>query len=71
MSKINLVDDIMKNTDDDIIEFLTDEMGKVRMTLVNSVSNNAPELVYTTKADVELVYGVLKALRDRNAEKRV
>lgn len=71
MSKINLVDSVMHNTDDDIIEFLTDEMGRVRMTYVNAIEKNTPELIYASKPDVELIYGVLKALRDRNAEKRV
>ncbi len=71
MSKINIIDDIMKNTDDDIIEFLTEEVGRIRMSYINASEENSPELIYMSRANLEIVYGVLKALRSRNAEKHV
>ena len=71
MSKINLIDDIMKNTDDDIIEFLTEEVGRIRMAYINASEVNSPELIYMSRNNLEIVYGVLKALRSRNAEKHV
>ncbi len=71
MSKINLIDDIMRNTDDDIIEFLTEEVGRIRMAYNNALQEKSPELIYASRTNLEIVYGVLKALRSRNAEKHV
>ena len=69
MAKINLVDEVVKHDDNEIIEFLTDEVGKIRMVLVTAVEKEDPALAYTAKSGVETVYGVLRELNRRNQEK--
>lgn len=69
MAKINLVDEILKHDDEEIIEFLTDEVGKIRMAFITAVEKEDPALVYTVKGGAETVYGVLRELNRRNQEK--
>lgn len=69
MAKINLVDDILKHDDEEIIEFLTDELGKIRLSFVNAIEKGEPENIYASKGSVETAYGVLRELNRRNQEK--
>lgn len=72
MEKIDLIDEIMKHTDDEIIKFLSDKMTDIRRTYsaVESTGEHI-ELLLTEMGDIDLVYDVLKALNRRNAEKYV
>ncbi len=69
MAQINLVDEIVKHDDAEIIEFLADEVGKIRMAFITATEKGDPASVYTAKGGVETVYGVLRELNRRNKEK--
>lgn len=71
MEKINIIDDITKHDDAAIIEFLTDEVGRIRMAFISAIEKEDPALVFTTKGEVEIAYGVLRELNRRNKEKAV
>lgn len=69
MAQINLVDEIIKHDDAEIIEFLAEEVGRIRMATTYAVENQNPEYAYAVKGNLEIVYGVLRELNRRNKEK--
>ena len=69
MAKINLINDILRHDDKEIIEFLADEVGRIRMATTYAAENQNPEYVYAVKGNLEIVCGVLKELNRRNKEK--
>jgi hypothetical protein len=69
MAKIDLSTDILKHTDEEIIEFLYDEMRDIRLAFHGALEQNDPSLAYTAYAEVELVVDVLRRLNRRNEEK--
>lgn len=69
MAKINLVNDILRHDNNEIIEFLADEVGRIRLATTHAVEEQNPEYAYAVKGNLEIVYGVLKELNRRNKEK--
>ena len=69
MEKVNLIDDILKHDDNEIIDFLADEVARIRMATTYAIENQNPDYMYATKGNLEIVYGVLKELNRRNKEK--
>ena len=72
MEKIDLLQEILKHSDDEIIKFLSEKVSDIKRvyTTVESTGEH-PEFLFITSSDIELVYDVLKALNRRNAEKYV
>lgn len=66
MAKINVLEDVLRHDQDEIIEYLADEAKAVRATLRNAIKDNTPELVYSTLADVEILTNILIELDRRN-----
>ena len=72
MEKIDLLQEILKHSDDEIIKFLSEKVSDIkRVYMAVESTGEHPELLFTTSNDIELVYDVLKALNRRNAEKYV
>lgn len=69
MAKINLVDEILKHDDEEIIEFLYDKMKQIRALYLSSAEANQPEVLYAAGENVDLVTDVLRKLNRRNEEK--
>lgn len=69
MAKINLVNDILKHDEREIIDFLAEEVGRIRLATTHAVEDQNPEYAYAVKGNLEIVYGVLKELNRRNKEK--
>lgn len=69
MAQINLVDEIIKHDDAEIIEFLAEEVGRIRMATTYAVENQSPEYMYAVKGNIEVINGVLRELNRRNKEK--
>lgn len=59
---INLVDEIMKHDEHEIVEFMLNELATVRKRLIEDESCDNVD-------KIELVYQVLKALNRRNKER--
>ena len=71
MSKINVAEEIAQHNDEDIIEFLYDEMRLIRRIFTKSVEAQRPEVLYTVAADVSVVSDVLAILNRRTKEKEI
>lgn len=69
MEKINIIDDVLKHDEREIIDFLAEEVGRIRMATTSAVENQNPDYVYAVKGNLEIVYGVLRELNRRNKEK--
>lgn len=71
MASINLTDEVLKHTDDEIIEFLAEKAKIIRMVAREAVDNVNPELLYTIVPDIEIMMPVLIALNRRNKERKL
>lgn len=68
---INIVNDIIKHEDDEIIEYLLSEATEVYTTIRNSIKACKPELSIAALDTAENLYAVLKALDRRNKERGI
>lgn len=67
--KINLIAEVLKHDDHEIIEFLSDEAKAIRATFLSAVKENNPEKIYAVAADLEILNSVLMGLDRRNKER--
>lgn len=63
MAKINLVDEVLKHTDEEIIEYLYGLVSNIRRQY-NGVED--PQWLLTSSGEVDQVYAVLRGLKQRN-----
>ena len=63
MAKINLVDEVLKHTDEEIIDYLYGLVAGIRRQY-NNVED--PMWLLASCGEVEQVYSVLKGLKERN-----
>lgn len=66
MARINVAADILKHSDEEIIEFLAEEAKAIRATFNSVQKDNRPELLYVTRVDLEIITNVLIELDKRN-----
>lgn len=71
MDKINLVDEILKHSDAEIIDFLANEMATVKRIYTRATKEGKPELLYIASTNLDDIYNVLNALDRRNKENDV
>ena len=67
MAKINLVDEVLKHTDEEVIEYLYGLVAGIRRQY-NNVED--PMWLLTSCGEVEQVYSVLKGLKQRNDSRK-
>lgn len=63
MAKINLVDEVLKHTDEEVIDYLYGLVAGIRRQY-NNVED--PMWLLASCGEVEQVYSVLKGLKERN-----
>lgn len=63
MTKINLVDEVLKHTDEEVIDYLYGLVAGIRRQY-NNVED--PMWLLASCGEVEQVYSVLKGLKERN-----
>lgn len=68
MSKINLVDEVLKHTDDEIVEYLYGLASDIRRQY-NSAED--PQRLLTASGEVDQLYAVLRGLKQRNDSRKV
>ena len=66
MAKIDLANEVLRHTDEEIIEYLYG-LASALYRQYNSVEN--PTMLLSACGDVEQMYAVLRALNRRNKEK--
>ena len=69
MAKINLTEEVLKHSDDEIIEYLANEAKAVRGVFKRAIDANSPDLMYASSADLEIMTTILIALDRRNKER--
>lgn len=71
MANINLTDEILRHSDDEIIEFLAEKAKVVRMVCNTAVDETKPELFYGIVSELNVMMPVLIALNRRNKERKL
>lgn len=67
MAKINLVDEVLKHTDEEIIEYLYG----LAASLYRQYSNvEDPQRLLASRGEVDQIYAVLKGLKQRNDSRK-
>ncbi len=69
MAKINLTEEVLKHSDDEIIEYLSNVSKGIRSTFRRAIESDDPNLLYITHTDVEIITTILAALDRRNKER--
>ena len=69
MAKINLTEEVLKHSDDEIIEYLSNVSKGVRSAFWRAIESDDPNLLYITHTDVEIITTILAALDRRNKER--
>lgn len=67
MAKINLVDEVLKHTDEEIIEYLYGIAANLHRQY-NSVED--PQWLLASCGEVDQIYAVLRGLKQRNDSRR-
>ena len=68
MAKINLVDEVLKHTDEEIIEYLYGIAAGLHRQY-NSVED--PQWLLASCGEVDQIYAVLRGLKQRNDSRKV
>lgn len=63
MAKINLVDEVLKHPDDEIVEYLYGLIAGVRKNYINTQD---PMWLLASCGEIDQLYFVLKGLKERN-----
>lgn len=71
MSKISLVEEVLKHSDDEIMDFLADKARTIRMVCNSAVDELKPEFFYGVVSDLDIVMAILIALDRRNKNRNV
>lgn len=68
MEKIDLVAEVMRHNDKEIIDFLNSTVSTMRGDFIKASKAQRPELLYGLSTNLDIVYGVISALDRRNKE---
>ena len=71
MAEINLTEEIMKHSDEEIIDYLARTISSMRRTYTNAVQTGNPSLLYGMSGDIDSVYPVIIAMDRRNKERSI
>jgi hypothetical protein len=71
MASINLTDEILRHTDDEIIAYLAEELAEIKRVYVRATKEKAPELLYMAAPNLNELYAVVNALNRRNEERKL
>ena len=66
---MNIIEDIMKHQDMEIIEYLSKTMSGVVKNYNTSLTQKSPEILWGNFGDIVMVNQILKAMDQRNKEK--
>lgn len=69
MAKIDIVSDVMRHEDHEIIEYLMEELFSIRAAYNQALKEKDSNYLYGVSSDVETVYRVLQAMNRRNKER--
>lgn len=67
--KIDIVSEVMKHDDHEIMEFLLEEISAIRTSYSKAYKENNSDYLYGVSRDVAIIWGVLKEIDRRNKER--
>ena len=67
--KIDIVSEVMKHDDHEIMEFLLEEISAVRTSYTKAYKENNSDYLYGVSRDIAIIWGVLKEIDRRNKER--
>lgn len=68
---INITAEVLKHDDEEIIEYLLDEVSDALSIMRSAIKTERPELCLTAFSSVGQAYNILKALDRRNKERGI
>lgn len=71
MAKINLTDEVLSHSDEEIIEYLAGEITEVKRIYTRATKEGNPNLLYISAANLDDIYNVLNLLDRRNKENKL
>lgn len=71
MASIDLTQEVLRHTDEEIIEFLSDTMTDVVRAYAASLKTNDPTQIIAVAVKVAQVRDILRALNRRNEEHKL
>ena len=71
MAEINLTEEVMKHSDEEIIDYLARTISSMRSTYNKAVKTGNPNLLYEMSGDIDAVYPVIIAMDRRNKERSI
>lgn len=71
MEEINLTEEIMKHSDEEIIDYLARTISSMRSAYTKAVKTGNPSLLYGMSGDIDAVYPVIIAMDRRNKERSI
>lgn len=66
---VDIIGDIMKHKDEEIIEYLSRSMTGIVKNYNTSLTQKSPEILWGNFGDLVMIEQVLKALKNRNSER--
>ena len=63
---INLTEDVLKHSDEEVIEYLSSVMATVVKNYKTSLESKQPEVIWANYGDITMVYNILRSLKRRN-----
>lgn len=68
---IDLIKEILKHDDDEIVAFLASELTEIRRVYNRATKEKSPELLYMAAPNLDDVYKIVLALNRRNEERKL
>lgn len=71
MAKIDLIEEVLKHTDPEIIDYLANEARAVRVVYKKALESGDAQRMFAMSADLAILINVIIALDKRNKENDV
>lgn len=71
MAKIDIAEDVLKHTDEEIIDFLASEARAVRKVFKKALDEGNASVMWAASGDLEVIMTVLIALDGRNKNRDI
>lgn len=71
MAKIDVIAEIMRHTDDEIIELLNGHIAAAESVVRKAIKDGNPTLMYAMVGDLEMAWRIVNAINRRNQERKI
>lgn len=71
MAKIDLTAEVLKHDEEEIIEYLAEEMATVKRIYTRATKEGNPNLLYIAVDNIDRAHNVITAINRRNQERKL